>query len=332
MNLIEKAVRKIFPKFIIGKLELYKHRIGLFSQGTYPLFVAEKTLKKSAEHPDTFSKKIRYKMAFDRRQILTTFADKVAVRDYVSRLVGKEYLTTAYAVLDESDLDEFNPEILPRNFVIKANHGSGGMIVVSDQADKLASLPEKDVSEFSWERLLIHPDNFDWLFVRLVLKRWLGLNYYWTPGFLPQWAYKDIKPMILIEEFLSGTLGVPDDYRLFVFNGKCAYVQFDKPRIKKSNEGVTRDIFDCDWNRVEVITSYPNSTTAISRPKNLKKMIEIAEMLGSEIDHIRVDLYDVDGRIVFGELTNYSAAGSQKYNPESFNYEIGKSWHPEKLY
>jgi hypothetical protein len=61
-------------------------------------------------------------------------------------------------------------------------------------------------------------------------------------------------------------------------------------------------------------------------------MIEIAELLGSEIDHIRVDLYDVEGRIVFGELTNYSAAGRQKYNPESFNFEIGKSWHPEKLY
>ena len=103
----------------------------MFGQGTWPHYKAVRTLRKSAENPDTFSKKIRYKMAYDRRNELTTFADKVAVRRYVANSVGGKYLTTLYEVLGEDSLDLLPTEKLPKNFVIKTNHGSGGVVIVS---------------------------------------------------------------------------------------------------------------------------------------------------------------------------------------------------------
>jgi hypothetical protein len=155
----------------------------------------------------------------------------------------------------------------------------------------------------------------------------MNMNYYYFPGCFPEWAYKNIQPRILIEELLSGTSGVPDDYRFFCFNGRCEYIQVDTPVYTGS--GVLRDIFDRDWNKLDVTLKYPNSNIARSRPRSLEEMIMIAELLSSEIDHVRVDLYDLDGRIVFGELTNYHAAGTQKFNPELFDKLFGESWHPE---
>jgi hypothetical protein len=216
--------------------------------------------------------------------------------------------------------------ILPRNFVIKANHGSGGVIIVSDKAEKHAFLPgEGEI--FGFQRFLIHPDNIDWALIVLILKNWMSSNYYWNPGFFPEWAYKNIQPRILIEELLSSSSGVPDDYRFFCFNGRCDYIQVDTPVYTGS--GVLRDIFDRDWNKLDVTLKYPNSNIERPRPTNLEEMVKIAELLSSEIDHVRVDLYELDGRIVFGELTNYHAAGAQKFNPESFDKLFGESWHPD---
>jgi hypothetical protein len=151
------------PAAVLDILGFFVSRKQQFIKGTYPLFIAKRKLKISARNPDTFHKKIRYKMAYDRRPILTTFADKVAARDYVAEKVGRKYLTNVYAVLDEVDLGVFNPKILPRNFVIKANHGSGGVIIVSDREDESKNLPnEGEIKSIGWTRLSIHPDKLDY--------------------------------------------------------------------------------------------------------------------------------------------------------------------------
>jgi len=329
MSTLRKFARAAIPPLMFDKLEFLVNRVKLFRSGTWPLFRATRTLKNSAKNPDTFNKKIRYKMAYDRRSELTRFADKVAVRKYVERVIGEGYLTELYRVLDRNELNKLPLNELPRNFVIKASHGSGAVIIVSDQADELACLPSKGIDDFGWDRFLIHPNNADWPKIKLILKKWLNTSYYFTPGYLPEWAYKNIEPKILFEELLIGPLGVPDDYRFFVFDGIVEFIQVDTPVYAGA---VTRDVFTRDWHRLNVTLKFANSKMARARPENLEKMIKIAEMLGTGIDHIRVDLYDLQEKIVFGELTNYHAAGAQKFVPESFDYIFGKSWHPDKLY
>jgi len=151
-----------------------------------------------------------------------------------------------------------------------------------------------------------------------------------NPGSFPEWAYKNIAPRVLFEELLISTVGIPEDYRFFVFNGHCNFISIDTPTY--SGEGVKRDIFDRNWNRQKVTLKYPNSKRARSRPGNLSEMIQIAESLAIGIDQIRVDLYSIQEKIIFGELTNYHAAGGQKFDPEQFDKVFGSSWNPEKLY
>jgi hypothetical protein len=316
---------------MVERLGFYLFRKQLFVQGTWPLWRAERTLRKSAENPDTFAKKIKYKMANDRRDFLSIFADKIAVRNYVATSVGKEYLTSVYAVLESQNVDDFNPEVLPKNFVIKANHGSGAVIIVSEHADRYGALPKKEAEKFGWNRILIHPDNADWTLIRQILKGWLSSSYYYTPGFFPEWAYKNIQPRIMIEEYLGHQSKILNDYRFFTFNGKCEFISTGPPYYNQG--GVLRDFYTVNWSKIPIRELYPNCENIQPRPRDLDKMIRVAETLAIGTDHVRVDLYEHhDGRIIFGEMTNYHNAGNSEFIPKSFNFELGQSWHPESWY
>lgn len=328
---VKKLLQIMLPVVILERLGFFISRIQQFIEGTYPLFVAKRKLKISASNPDTFNKKIRYKMAHDRRPILTTFADKVAVRDYVADKVGRKYLTNVYAVLDKVDLDAFNPRILPRNFVIKVNHGSGGIIIISDREDESKNLPNKsEIKSIGWARLSIHPDKFDWNLVKTILTKWMNMNYYYFPGYFPEWAYKNILPKVIIEEFLSDSGNELNDFRFYTFNGKCQFIATGSPFY--SQQGLERNFYSTQWDLIPVRGWYPNSKIAVTRPENLEEMIEVSESVSVGIDHVRVDLYSLKNRIVFGELTNYTNGGIEKFIPDSFNYEFGSSWHPERSY
>jgi len=325
-----RLLRALLPKFALNFVGFLIYRKKLFGQGTWPHYKAVRTLRKSAENPDTFSKKIRYRMAFDRRTELTTFADKVAVRRYVANRVGEKFLTTMYEVLEKDSLDLLPTNKLPRSFVIKASHGSGGVIIVNEAAPKLAVLPA-DISNISnWGRLLIHPDNLDWPLTNVILTKWLNRNYYWTAGHLPEWAYKNIQPKVMFEELLISPSGELSDFRFFTFNGKCEFISAGHPYYHKT--GVTRDFYNLDWTLIPVKSDYPNNIEKQLCPINLNEMIKVAESLADGTDHIRVDLYNCNGRIVFGELTNYHSAGDFRFFPEVYDYEFGKSWNPQEIY
>ena len=320
----KKLIHILLPVVVLQRLGFFVYRVKLFIEGTYPLLIAKRKLEVSAGNPDTFSKKIRYKMAYDRRPILITFADKVVVRDYVANVVGQKYLTNVYAILNKADLDLFDPRFLPRNFVIKVNHGSGGIIIVSDREDESMNLPNKtEIKSIGWTRLSIHPDKFDWNLVKTILTKWMNMNYYFSPGSFPEWAYKNIKPKIIIEEFLSDSGNELNDFRFYTFNGKCQFIATGSPFY--SQQGLERNFYSTQWDLIPVRGLYPNCNIAVTRPENLEEMIKVSESVSGGIDHVRVDLYSLKNRIVFGELTNYTNGGMEIFIPDSFNYEFGKS-------
>jgi hypothetical protein len=174
-----------------------------------------------------------------------------------------------------------------------------------------------------------HPDAIQNEWLLKLGKFWMRTSYYkYHRSKFPEWAYKNIEPKIFAEELLSINGRIPEDFRFFIFNGVCTHISVDSPGF----EGVKRDIYTRTWERLPVKFHYANANQAKPRPTNLQEMLWIAEKLGEGIDHIRVDLYNLSDRIVFGELTNYHAAGAQKFFPKHFGREFGQEWHPESLY
>lgn len=274
-----------------------------------------------ARPPETFSGKVRWKMLKDRRPLLTTFADKVAVRAYVARTVGAEYLTTAYAVTD--DVAELERGRLPREFVAKASHGSGGVWIVSDDAPEGMHIEGSAPAEApdpgdAWHRILTRPDALDWDTLRSTLGAWLSMRFR-----RPEWAYVDVPPRILVEEVLKGANGdLAREYKIFVFHGEPRVVQVHTDRFGEHRQ----NLYLRDWTPLAVHYRYPPSPDPEPRPASLDQMLGVAAALGRETDFVRVDLYDADGRIVFGELTSYPDAGDCQFVPESFDEDLGRWW------
>jgi hypothetical protein len=262
--------------------------------------------------PVTLNEKIRYRMATDRRKILATFVDRVAVRQYVTETIGEHLLSRVHAVTrDPETLTSLN---LPREFVLKASHGSGGMIFVGNHAPLDLRLPEPPVD---WPRLHVHPDRLDWNRLVSLSQHWLKLRY--QP--FHEWAYRRLTPHILIEELLVAHWDAPFEYKFYTFNGSVQFVNVPVGRF-----GDTRvDMYSRGWEHQDVRLSHPNGSP-IPPPARLDEMITVAEELAGDIDFVRVDLYDVGDRIVFGEMTVYPNAGRGEFDPPEFDEKLGAFW------
>jgi hypothetical protein len=261
----------------------------------------------------SFNQKLLWKMVNDRRPLLTTFADKVAVRDYVAHAVGPEVLPQLYCVVrDPADLDRTR---LPTQFVVKPNHASGLIWIVSEDSTHLESGSSTT-----------HRDSLEWDLLVATCRQWLATSY---ADVELEWAYRNVPPRILVEELLLGPDGrVPPDYKFFVFHGRVRLVQVDTDRF----EGHRRNFYLPDWSVVDAQLTYPPAELERPRPDSLERMLHIAEVLGQGTDFVRVDLYDVAGRILFGELTSYPEAARQVFSPESFDDELGRYWTVPQKY
>jgi hypothetical protein len=245
-------------------------------------------------NPVTFSEKVVWRKLYDRRPLFTLVADKYRVRYFVAQRVGPHILTDLLYVTRDPATIPFNR--LPDRYVVKANHGSG------------------------WTRIVAGGKEIDRAVLVAQCRDWMRTNFYIQDR---EWAYKDICPCILVEEFLDGGGGVvPPDFKFYVFGGKPLFIQVDVDRY--SNHG--RNLYDPAWRLLDVAYSYPNIGREIRRPAQLEVMLKVAETLGSEIDFVRVDLYEVSGRVKFGEMTNYPEGGMARFDPESFDAYLGGLW------
>lgn len=250
--------------------------------------------------PTTFSEKVLYKRFYDRRPILTCVADKLAVRDYVAGIIGPEYLPCVFRA--GRSIADLRWDDLPARFVVKASHGSGWNIIVQDRTD------------------------FDEAAAEAQVGLWLKSTFYL---YTREWCYRDIPPGFLIEEFLEGQNGeVPDDWKFFVYHGRAVYLQIDRGRfLDHRHSFYTRDL-----ERVDVRYLCDNLDVDPTWPSNLTQMFDLAERLGRDFDFVRVDLYNVCGRLVFGELTNYPNAGLMPFEPQEMDCEFGRHWKLPSTY
>ncbi len=244
--------------------------------------------------PKTFNQKLAYKIVFDHRPLLVTFADKMLAREYVRQKVGEDILVELHAVATRPEDIQFDK--LPQRFVLKTNHGSGYVRIVKDKS-------KEDESS-----------------LRRICRGWISENYGELTG---EWVYKSIKPTIMVERFLeAGNGDVASDYKFFVFNGKVFMIQVDVDRFI----GHRNAVFTPDWERVPVRYLCPPAEGPVPRPATLEKMLKISELLGAETDFVRVDLYEVDGKVYFGELTNFPWGGGMQFEPPEFDAALGAQW------
>lgn len=246
--------------------------------------------------PQTFNEKLQWLKLYDRKPEYTMMVDKYRVREYITQKIGAEYLIPLLGVWDSPDEIDF--AALPEQFVLKCNHNSGlGMCICKDKS------------------------TLDLRKVRRELRKGLRQDYY-LPG--REWPYKDVPRKIIAEKYMiDNDVNELRDYKFFCFRGevKCFKVDFDRFIDHRAN------YFDSNGNPMpfgEVVCP-PKPDKQLVLPENLGKMISLAEKLSGDIPFLRVDFYNVQGRIYFGELTFSPASGMGKFIPEEWDTVLG-SW------
>jgi hypothetical protein len=260
----------------------------------------------------TFNELVRRRMAFDRRPILRLVSDRVAVRRFVADRVGHDILPVAYAIVD--DPLQIDRRALPREFVVKPNHGSGAGVFVTNHAPTDVAVLKPGLG---WARQIVSPEALDWTVLCAVADDWLRLSY---GDDTMEWGYGGIRRRILVEEFLGPDF--PADFKFFVFHGVPRVVAYATDRFRD----VRCDFYTADWELLDVESRVPRSGQWTPRPASWDRLLEVAARLGRGFDFIRVDLYDMAGRVVFGELTAYPSAGRDTFTPAAFDLELGAWW------
>lgn len=244
------------------------------------------------KNPKTYNEKLNYLKLNDRDPLYTKLVDKYEVKDYVGKIIGDEYIIPTLGVWDNFDDIDFDK--LPNQFVLKCTHDSEGLVIVKDK------------------------NNFDVEGARKIITNAMKYNFYYIGR---EWPYKNVKPRIIAEKYMEDTTyGELRDYKFFCFDGvpKMMFIATDR------GIGKTKfDYYDLDFNHLDIVQHYPNSDSEISKPKSFERMIEFSKKLSQGMKHVRVDFYEVDGKLYFGELTFYHFSGFMPFVPDKWDRIIG---------
>ena len=250
------------------------------------------------KNPKSFNEKIQWLKLNDRDSRYPDLIDKFKVKDIVKDILGEEFVIPTI-LGPYYDVEDIPWNELPEQYVIKCNHDAASVVIC------------KDRSIFDVESAKKH------------LSSCLKRNYYHDMG--KQWGYKNIQPCVFIERYMHSSVGDLDDYKFMVFNGDCRCVFICKERY--STTGLKLNFYTPEWELMPFIRSYPNASYSIKKPESFEKMKEIAERLARYVNNpfVRIDLYDINGRIYFGEFTFYPGGGLEAFQPLEWDYTLG-SW------
>lgn len=244
------------------------------------------------KHPKTFNEKLQWLKLYNREKKYINMVDKVEVKKYVSKIIGEKYIIptiNVYNCFEEIDFSK-----LPNEFVIKCTHDSGGIVVCKDK-NKL------DLQE-----------------TRKKINYFLKRDFYYVHR---EWPYKNVKHRIIIEKYMKDDLQDElIDYKVMCFNGEPKQIFTCNERF---SDGLKVTFFDLEWNRLPFERHYPTSSLKIEKPKNLKKMLEFSKQLSKNIPFVRIDWYEINGELFFGEFTFFPGSGLEEFTPEEWDQKLG---------
>lgn len=243
----------------------------------------------------TYTEKMQWEKIYDDNPLKVRLADKYAVREWIKDRIGEDYLIPLLGVYNS--FDEIDFSTLPDKFVMKTNHGSGTNYIV------------KDKSLLDIKR------------AKNMFDDWMATDYGYNTGF--ELHYSKIQRRIIIEQYLETEQKELQDYKFLCFDGKPYYCWVDMGRYTNH----TRNVYDLNWNLQPWNQGgYGIYKDPIPRPKNFDKMIEVAKLLSKGFRHVRIDLYNVNGKIYFGEITFTNGSGLDRIVPEEYDMVLGNLW------
>ena len=244
------------------------------------------------KNPKTYNEKLNWLKLHDKNPIYTRIVDKFEAKEYVKDIIGDQYIIPTLGVwenFDDIDFDE-----LPQQFVLKCTHDSEGLVIVKDK-DKL----DKEMAKNKIESALKQ-------------------NFFYIGR---EWPYKNVKPRIIAEKYMEDHIdGELRDYKFFCFDGepKAMFVASDR-----ASDNVKFDYFDLNFNHLDIKQKYPHAEQPLRKPVTFEKMIELSKVLSKGFPHVRVDFYEVDGQLYFGELTFYHFSGFMPFEPNKWDKIFG---------
>ena len=244
--------------------------------------------------PAGFNEKLQWLKLYDRRLEYVTMVDKLEAKNYVNSVLGPGYTIPTYGCWNA--FDEIDFDSLPEQFVLKTTHDSGTVVICKDRQTFSMKMSKQKLE------------------TSLRSKFWLRGR---------EWPYKHVKPRIIAEKYMVDESGQElKDYKWLCFNGEPKALFIATERF--SDNGVKFDFFDLNFNHLPFTNGHPNSTHTIAKPSSFEEMKGIAKKLSANIPHVRVDLYDINGKIYFGELTFYHFSGLVPFDPPEWDLKFGE--------
>lgn len=246
--------------------------------------------KLDLKNPTSFSEKIQWLKLNDKKEIYSKFVDKYEVKELMKSIVGEEHIIPTIGIYTRwEDIDTVQ---LPNRFVIKCTHDSGSVVICKDKT------------------------NFNFQEAKKRIEKSLSKDFFYAGR---EWPYKGMEKRIIIEDLLHDKQGnIPNDYKVFVFNGVAQYIQLDYDRFSDHK----RNIYDRQWNIMPFTIGYNSEWKEYKRPNNLELMLTLSEKIAQKAQCpaiLRVDFYEVDNRLYFGEVTFYHGSGFKKFEPEKYD-------------
>ena len=279
-------------------------RFSILSRiGLYNMMADDKYLKKEyllwcgkeldLNNPRTFNEKLQWLKLYDRKDIYTSMVDKYEAKLIVAEAIGKEYIIPTIGIYERFDDIDFSK--LPNRFVMKCTHDSGGIVICKDKK------------------------NLDIKTIRKRFNSLLKNNFYYQHR---EWPYKNVRPRIIIEKYMEDNKKSMRDYKFFCFNGepKIMYISEgleDHKTAKMSFYDMNMNITTCRRKDYKPLDYKPK------KPANFDKMKMFSSILSKGIPHLRVDWYEINGKLYFGELTFSTCAGMVPFADEVWNIKLG---------
>lgn len=288
-------LRKIFSRNLRGNI---MHVLSFLPDKPYLQLFYFATTRKfiNFKNPKGFNEKLQWLKVNDKRPEYSQLVDKLAVRDHIAEILGEEYL---FPLLGKwESFNDIDFDSLPNQFVLKCNHDSGSTKVIKDKS-ALTQADFDEMNEFYTRRL-----NRDFFFA--------GREY----------PYKGIKPYIIAEQLMVDETTPEksiEDYKFFCFNGepKVMFIATDRATDCKF------DFFDMDFNHLDLVNIHPNADKPIEKPEKFEEMKDLSAKLSKGMRHVRIDLYELNGKIYFGEYTFFHGGGFQLCHPDKWERKLG---------
>lgn len=250
--------------------------------------------KLDLKNPQSYTEKLQWLKIYDRKPMYTKMVDKYEAKKYVASIIGEEYIIETLGVWD--NFDEIDFDKLPNQFVLKCTHDSAGLVICKNKS------------------------KFDIKFAKKKIEKCLKRNFYFSGR---EWPYKNVTPRIIAEKYMiDSTYNELRDYKFFTFGGKPKILYITQGR--DSLEETTSDFFDMEYKHLPFIIDHPNSKLYPEKPENFELMKELASKLSQNTPQLRVDFYEVDGQVYFGELTFFHCSGFDKFHPEEWDFKLGQ--------